>query len=267
VKAAVSAGALATALPLVAAAVGEHAGRTARVGVVPQSSLADEPVHVRITGLHPRTRATVGLRVGDAEGRLWQGSASFRADGRGTIDLDRTAPRTGSYAGVWAMGLLASLTTGAPSSGNVFSWPANRALTFRINVRVRGRRVAATSFRRAATGIGPASSVVERSLSIADTGIYGRYYTPASTGSRSPAVLAFGGSAGGLSFTLLARILAARGYPTLALAYFKAPGLPPTLSSIPLEYFAHALAWLRAQPDVDPSGIVVVGTSRGSEAA
>jgi dienelactone hydrolase len=62
-------------------------------------------------------------------------------------------------------------------------------------------------------------------------------------------------------------MLAARGYPTLSLAYFRAPGLPQTLENIPLEYFERALLWLRAQPQVDPDRMVVLGVSFGSEAA
>jgi hypothetical protein len=58
---------------------------------------------------------------------------------------------------------------------------------------------------------------------------------PASAPARRPALLIFGGSEGGLSGTLIAALLAAHGYPALALAYFNAPGLPATLSDIPLE--------------------------------
>ena len=80
-------------------------------------------------------------------------------------------------------------------------------------------------------------------------------------------MLVFGGSDGGLSGTLVAALLAAHGYPALALAYFNAPGLPAQLSDIPLEYFATALRWLRAQPQVDPRHVLTLGVSRGSEAA
>ena len=82
-----------------------------------------------------------------------------------------------------------------------------------------------------------------------------------------PRLLVLGGSEGGLSGTLVAALLAAHGYPALALAYFNAPGLPAQLSDIPLEYFARALRWLRAQPQVDPGHVLTLGVSRGSEAA
>jgi len=65
----------------------------------------------------------------------------------------------------------------------------------------------------------------------------------------------------------LAVLLASRGYPTLELAYFGAPGLPRELERIPLEYFERALQWLATQRSVDASRLIVVGGSRGGEAA
>jgi BAAT / Acyl-CoA thioester hydrolase C terminal len=53
----------------------------------------------------------------------------------------------------------------------------------------------------------------------------------------------------------------------MALAYFRAPGLPRELKDIPLEYFARALRRLRSRPDVDPNRVAVIGISRGGEAA
>jgi dienelactone hydrolase len=80
-------------------------------------------------------------------------------------------------------------------------------------------------------------------------------------------VLVFSGSGGGLTTSFAAALLAAHGYPSLALAYFKAPGLPQTLHDIPLEYFTGALKLLGAQPGVDPHHVLVAGVSRGGEAA
>jgi dienelactone hydrolase len=65
----------------------------------------------------------------------------------------------------------------------------------------------------------------------------------------------------------MAALLASHGYPAMALAYFKEPGLPSTLKDIPLEYFQRALERLRARPDVDPRRVVVIGISRGGEGA
>src|SRR5262249_41295890 len=100
-----------------------------------------------------------------------------------------------------------------------------------------------------------------------DTGFYGDLFLPAHPGDPRPGVLVFAGSDGGLTTTEEAALLASHGYPALALAYFGEPGLPAALSEIPLDYFATALRWLREQPGVDPTKLVVQGASRGSEAA
>jgi dienelactone hydrolase len=67
--------------------------------------------------------------------------------------------------------------------------------------------------------------------------------------------------------TRMAKDLQSRGYSVLHVSYFGAPGQPPILSHIPLETFDRALDWLKAQPDVDPARIAVVGGSKGAEAA
>ena len=77
-----------------------------------------------------------------------------------------------------------------------------------------------------------------------------------------------GGSEGGIGYARhLGRRLAARGYGTLCLAYFKAEGLPRILEEIPLEYFQRAVEWLRDHPRIDSSRIGLFGPSKGAEAA
>ena len=63
------------------------------------------------------------------------------------------------------------------------------------------------------------------------------------------------------------RAAATAGVPSVAIAYFKAPGLPGSLKAISLEYFRDALEWLSGLQGVDPNRLVVMGISRGSEAA
>jgi dienelactone hydrolase len=100
---------------------------------------------------------------------------------------------------------------------------------------------------------------------VRDSGLVGRFFQPAASGER-PGVVVVGGSDGGL-LTVPAKQLAAAGYPALALGYFGREGLPPNLVEIPLEYFFNAIDWLRQQPGVDKNKIVIIGSSRGAEAA
>jgi dienelactone hydrolase len=231
--------------------------------VAPASSVIDEPVHVLVRGLKPGEAATLSLSGEDALGRRWRSSAVYRANRQGAIDVDRARPTSGSYRGAWGMGLVASLTTRASSSGKAFAWSTTRPGRFRVQVFVQGRTVASYRFVRRLPKVGARS----RALTVSRSGLYGRYYAPPPGRARGPGVLVFGGSEGGLSFRLLPAMLAWHGHPTLSLAYFKEPGLPKTLSKIPLEYFAGALRWLRAQPEVGRHPVAVIGVSRGSEAA
>ena len=230
------------------------------VTVVPKDSFADQRVHIRVAGLHARSSAEIRLRVRDAGGRAWHSSARFRADTRGVIDLDRAVAHSGGYRGRWGMGLVASLTT--PTRGAFSAFRTGGSQTFRLEVRVRGLRVGSTTFRRSMPG-----AVIERPVSIDEAGFLGVYNSRRSSGPPKPGILLLGGSEGGLPIGPLSTMLAARGYSTLGVAYFGSPGLPQTLARIPLEYFERAMTWLRAQPQVDPSRIVVIGVSRGSEAA
>ncbi len=64
-----------------------------------------------------------------------------------------------------------------------------------------------------------------------------------------------------------AALLAAHGYVVLALAYYGMPGLPQTLTDIPVEYFGTALNYLSDRPDIADGRIAVHGVSKGGEAA
>jgi dienelactone hydrolase len=169
----------------------------------------------------------------------------------------------GSYTGVNPMGLF---TLMAPPQGSAPVWflYSEAGYDVILEAAVDGRVAAKASVHRQ----GPlAVGVVEQQLRPAEDGVYGNLYLPKNTAARRPATLVFSGSGGGLTTSMAAALLAAHGYPSLALAYFKAPGLPQTLHNIPLEYFTKALKVLRAQPGVDPDHILVAGASRGGEAA
>jgi dienelactone hydrolase len=100
---------------------------------------------------------------------------------------------------------------------------------------------------------------------VAERGLVGVLYRPAGN-QPLPAVLMLGGAEGGLHEDNAA-LLAAHGYAVLALAYYGMPGLPQTLTSIPVEYFGTALSYLADRADITSGEIAVHGVSKGGEAA
>lgn len=102
---------------------------------------------------------------------------------------------------------------------------------------------------------------------IRENGLVGTWYPPAS-GKRGPVILVLGGSEGGEEGgKRIAQAFAREGYGVLALAYFKAEGLPQQLQEIPLEYFDAGIAWLAKQPLTDASRVAIYGISKGGETA
>lgn len=103
---------------------------------------------------------------------------------------------------------------------------------------------------------------------ITEAGLVGNYF-PAQTQGKAPGLVLLGGSEGGLGRATLhmATILQREGFSVLQLAYFGAPGTSKTLERIPLELFDRGIAWLAAQPGVDPDRLALMGASKGAEAA
>jgi len=229
--------------------------------VAPVSSIADEPIRIRVSGLVPHERVSVTMRSTDAKRVTWVSSAAFRADSRGRLDLARAASAAGFYRGVWGMGLIATMQPTTASAASAYFWRNEQRFT--VRVRARGHTLASTVFRRRFS----ARPVDLQETTLRDNGFVGYFWTQSTLSKKQPAVLVLGGSEGGAAGYLLAARLAAHGYPALALAYFQEPGLPQTLYGIPLEYLAKALRWLGQRPHVDPSRVVALGVSRGSEAA
>jgi dienelactone hydrolase len=230
------------------------------IEVSPTASFEDQPLQISVGGLPADAVVSLRLQSVDANNVLWEGLASYRADAAGRIDLADAAALSGTYGGVWSMGLLASMHPVEAGAAELYFW-WKRGNTFTLSVSVGGALVGKTTFTR---GLGPDRLSVHPQ-DVTASGFDGDYITPIRPG-RHAAILVLGGSGGGMQ-TLLAASLAAHGYPALALAYFKEPGLPPILKNIPLEYFARALRWLDTQPQVDPNHVLVLGVSRGSEAA
>ena len=232
---------------------------------------AYQTVRIRITGLAPGRQITITSSAHDYTGELWQAQATFTADSSGAVDLAKQPPTSGSYSGADAMGLVWSMNpdSAAGASTSFFFLPPHPEIqpSFPIDLVVRDEagRVTHATLRR----IWLAPGVTHRTLTPSADGVYGDLYLPepAAGVARRPAVLLFGGSEGGESERYTAAVLASEGYPALSLAYFGEPGLPNTLTNIPLDYFADAARLLAEQPGVNPRRVLALGASRGAEAA
>jgi dienelactone hydrolase len=298
---------LATTLPTGAGA--RPAQPNVVVQVKPLRALIDTRTSFVVKNLHPAQTVKLTLTSIDANPTspvTWTSSTRYKANASGMIDVSVATSLPGSnFAGVVDPGMPFDALKGPPppcATGSlVYTWPGDAttpasgvypytftwsAPNYRVFVlkvlSATGTQLASAKIWRADATTGETRTV------LADNQAgYGEYFAPAPSANATlrPAVLMFGGSEGGLSPILqrAASLLAARGIPTLALAYFQGkcgtltavmPGqmLPASfpgssLSDIPLEYFQEADVWLAAQPGVDPNKIFVSGTSRGSEAA
>lgn len=106
-----------------------------------------------------------------------------------------------------------------------------------------------------------------RVCEVREADVVGLFACPPGTGP-FPAVVAVGGSGGGLGPTVAwAPELASSGLAVLAIAYFAAPDLPEALINIEIEVVERAVGWLQRRGVVDRDRVGVIGMSRGSELA
>lgn len=234
--------------------------------IAPTESLFDSPLRAVVSQLKPRQRVTLRVSSTDGAGVEWRSSSVFVANREGVVDVAHAPAVAGGYTGIDPMGPFEMLAPTSTSRLGLYDWFASTGSSrrlFTVTASVNGRAVASGRVYRSASVTGETFST----RTLAADGFDGISILPPADGRRHPAVLIFGGSEGGIHSGNPASLLAAHGYPTLALAYFGSPGLPTALANIPLEYFARALTWLAAQPNVDPGRIFVSGGSRGSAAA
>lgn len=227
-----------------------RAAGSARITVTPARALVDVPTRVVISGLPANAAAELDASWKAFGGVVWRSKSPIHAGAGGRVVL----------AGLDGMRFIWNMRRPDPRRA-FFGFLVDRPNRIALTLRQGNATLARTTYVR----LGTTKSVRIRSLNVAKDGLYGFFLSPAAR-TRRQAVMALGGSDGGVPVDQAAAF-AAHGYPALALGYFQAPGLPRTLTRIPLDYFARGLRWLARQPTVDPQRVVVEGTSRGGEAA
>jgi dienelactone hydrolase len=249
------------------ACAGNAKKATVAIEVDQPRALADQPVHVRVTGLTKSENVTLNASAISAAAQTWRSSANFVADDKGVVDLATAVPTSGSYAGADAMGLFWSLGLPPGQDDDKYFVPRTpqeqSAYPITLTVTADGKPLATTTVSREWMAGGEQA----KTLTVATDEVNGVLFTPASTTKKHPAVLVFGGAEGGMQQVFTAALLAAHGYPALTVAYFGSEGLPQQLKDIPLEYFKKAGEILLPSAGVDPEHVLVMGYSRGTEAA
>ena len=213
------------------------------------------PVHVSISGLPAAGLVTVQAQMVGQKGQPWQSAAVFRASTAGTLNLATAVPVSGSYHTADAAGLLWSLH---PASANFTTNPLSVSapgFTARLTVLTGGHARATATLQRQLTATASTQTVRQ-------DGFAGTLYTSSAVRPGAPAVVALDGDGENRA---TAEGLAMSGYPALALGYYNQPGLPSCECSIPLEYFARAVSWLRAQPATRGRPVVLYGVSDSAE--
>ena len=221
----------------------------ASVRIEPTEALLDAPLRLRVDGARAREPVRLELSATSADGVQWTGNRVVRADTSGAVSVDG-GPLVTSLRPV-----------GVEDSPRLGLGPRDGALELRLDARQGDRPLGTAVATRRMVGPG----VGARDLTVAHEGLAARYWTGPPRDRRPVPVLQVGGSEGGYGNGTQAALLASHGYPVLQLAYFRAPGLPQELRSVPLEYGARALEGRHARPGV--SDVVMVGASRGAELA
>jgi dienelactone hydrolase len=230
------------ALTVLAAGCGGHRNGL-RLSVTPASALVESPFTVRVTGAAASEPVTIAVFGRSRLNKVWRATLTARADVHGQVELRNR----------YLLALLRPLRP--PAADDYLPWKQDLRIVVRsgnASGTVEAHRILQP----------PSVSVTDERP--AEVGFYGEWLVPRGA-RRHTAILRLGGSEGGTPAGGSAYMLAAHGYPVLALAYFREPGLPQQLERIPLEYFRRALEWMRKQPEVDPQRIVTFGVSRGGE--
>jgi len=235
-----------------------------RLLVTPETTLVDERVHLRATGLPAGTRVVVRSSAPFGSAAL-RAEATFVADESGRVDLDAMAPVAGSYRGadgmglLWAMRIDRSSVSTRDTADRAGVWAPPAPFVVRFELVVDSTVVARASATRRFLGDGVEMQPV------AEPGVKAHLYLPSGSG-RLPLVIVLGGSEGGYD-DLRASMLASRGFATMAVAYFRVPDTPAELFEVPVEVVERAVAWAERHPRVDASRIGVMGHSKGAELA
>jgi len=267
-----------TAMSAAPAALQWRAARTPPQLILPDSGwvTAGDGAHLRITGVPRGARVTLRARrtvlttrrvdtLEVADTIVVESRAEYAGGGARVIDVDATAPTSGSWSGVDPLGLF---------------WSMRRVTDARRDERLRDRAAIDLTIesRGAVVGRGTlrlrvSARKLVTTVVVADR-LVGAFVAPQNARG-APVIIAMHGSEGGdtLANIALATRFAARGYAAFAVSYVAypwnggLPGVPTAFDSIDVAVLDRARNWVGAQSSADTSRTGVWGVSKGGEFA
>jgi dienelactone hydrolase len=234
-----------------------------KIILTPSVALYGEAFSWQVAGLRPGERVTIKAFSKDARMISWGAAAVFEADASGEVDLGHQAPVSGSYSGADIFGLLWSMHPENADVKKPINYHDSGIAGWTVDLTAETAAGLKSTARFRCVYQKPDAALVR--VPLEKDGLRGFLYYPAE-GGPFPGVIILGGAEGGLR-EAWARAVAANGFAALTLAYFGYPDLPDELVEIPLEYFDGAIAWMKAQPDVNPGRLGLIGGSKGGELA
>ncbi|XP_068199306.1 acyl-coenzyme A thioesterase 1-like [Antennarius striatus] len=226
-----------------------------RLRLLPRARcLFDEPVQVKVARLRSRQVVTMKAKSTDERGMVFSSSATYRADDRGEVDLDRQPSLGGSYVGVEPMGLLWSLRTEA---SHQYFEKGKSLMPHVVTISVHdedGTVLAEANNERFLLGDG-----VTR-LPVNEGNLRGVLFTPSGPGP-FPAVLDLNTFASERRAALLAN----KGFVVLALYVFS--DNPKNVKGILLDHYTDRIDFLQRQPKVNGQGVGVLSRSKAADIA
>jgi dienelactone hydrolase len=230
-----------------------------RLSVKPLDALLDQSIELAVADLRPGSSVRLVLRNHSLKA---EAQAEFVASSEGIVDAALHSPVRGDYAGTDSAGLFwsAGFDPGSDIVSMIDTLSRLEPLAYTLTATADDGVDVAVDFSRRLV----APKVVR--TPVRDGRVRGTLFT-AQSAANAPGVIVLGGSDGGNLWQFVAALLAAHGCVALSLPYFAYEDLPQELIEVPLEYFAEAIEWLRARPEVGAARVGVLGMSRGGEAA
>ncbi len=218
-------------------------------------------IHIMLDHLPPNRNITL-----HAYRRKWEdiiySFACFKTDTKGLIQLNNDIPISATYSGADSLGIFWSMTK--PSYRNEelpFEIKNLKLNTIYFQLEVDRKIISKNELQLVLETPDIYCEVIRNKEMVAN------FYYPKNK-NNLPLVIMLGGSGGGMKeVDDRAKIISSHGYAVLALGYFGMDNLPKNLERIPVEYFFNSINWAKEKQFIDTNKIVILGFSKGGEAA